>query len=80
MKVPLRRFPLAHDFVVGGMAADRSSGRIGKVIALADDAPELLVRWNGGRICDWKKAEDLIHVSEAGDAYSLEGESCPATK
>lgn len=81
--------PLAvpgHDFRVGdpvsvtARPADGVLPRRGRVVALADDAPLLLIRWQGGRICDWKKADELIHVAEADVPSSTEGEGCPVMK
>lgn len=50
-------------------------GRRGKIVVLADDEPLLLIRWEGGRICDWVRAEEAVHADGEGAPDSSQGES-----
>lgn len=39
--------------------------KVGRVVCLADDEPLLLIRWEGGHICDWVRAEELVYADES---------------
>lgn len=63
----------SHDFRVGDWIT--VAEHRGQVIALADDSFMILVRWEGSRVCDWKKSEEAVYVGEAAGPHSPQGES-----